>query len=208
DEIGLHDIRIVLTTDSMCIDTIDTTYVAHINVLDTPSAGFSMSSLEMNMFTPDFTIYDESINRLTWEFFIDGQYVTRNNTHSFTLPDTGNYLVRQIAYHQNNCADTAELSIRVKPQYLTYIPNSFSPDGDRVNDFWAPSVFVHSDYRLTIFDRWGRVLFKSNDPSSGWNGRENNDGPPCPIGTYTYDIFVTDEDGKPYVYTGRLNLIR
>jgi len=207
-DIGEHDVRIVLMTDSMCIDTIDSIHVAHINVLDTPSAGFSMSSLEMNMFTPDFTVYDESMNRLTWEFFIDGEYITRNNSHDFTLPDTGNYLVRQIAYHQNGCADTTELTIRVKPEYLTYIPNAFSPDGDRTNDMWKPSVFVHNDYHMKIFDRWGRILFESSDPMIGWNGSEGNDGPACPIGTYTYDIYVTDEDDRPYFYQGLLNLIR
>jgi gliding motility-associated-like protein len=208
DDIGLHDLRIVLTTDSMCIDTIDRVYTAHVNVLDTPSAGIEVTPLVADMFHPQFTITDQSVNRVSWKYFVDDRYLSRNNRYELVLPDTGNYVVSQVAYHLNGCTDTTSMRIRVKPEYLTFVPNAFTPNGDLKNDEWKPSVFVHKTYALRIYDRWGHVLFRSEDPQVGWNGREENIGRPCPSGVYTYDLFITDEDDRQYNYNGSLILIR
>jgi gliding motility-associated-like protein len=90
---------------------------------------------------------------------------------------------------------------------LTFIPNSFSPNSNGRNDTWKPSVFEFGSYELKVFNRWGEVVFTSYDPEIGWNGQKHNDGPPCPVGVYTYDLLITDKLGEPYNYQGRLNLI-
>lgn len=206
-DIGPHDLRIILMTDSMCVDTLDSFFVAHVNVLDTPSAGFSVDPYEQDMFFPDFTLYDESSNRLAWKFFVDGEYVSPNSIVEVTMSDTGWHTISQIARHPNGCADTAYDQVKVTAQYLTFIPNSFSPNSNGRNDTWKPSVFEFGSYELKVSNRWGEVVFTSYDPEIGWNGQKHNDGPPCPVGVYTYDLLITDKLGEPYNYQGRLNLI-
>ena len=51
-----------------------------------------------------------------------------------------------------------------------YMPNTFTPNGDGLNDIFIPVGKNISSVHLMIFDRWGGILFESNDPNVGWDG--------------------------------------
>lgn len=73
----------------------------------------------------------------------------------------------------NGCIinDTLHVAVKDCPQYL-YFPNSFTPDGDGINDIFKPySGGVFKSYRLEIFNRWGQLVFKTDRPDIGWDGR-------------------------------------
>ena len=85
----------------------------------------------------------------------------------------------------NYCLNTVIRDIEV-----VYIPNSFSPDGDGLNEVFKPviSSSIESDsYLFQIFDRWGQVVFSTRDVNEGWNGCDEN-GAVLPIGTYVYSV--------------------
>jgi gliding motility-associated-like protein len=208
DSVGEYDIALQLITDSMCIDTIDLLYKKHIVVNDTPSAGIEMSSLWTDMYHPDYTVFDNSSNAVSWQFYLDEEYMARSLSYDFTLPDTGNYVIAQVAEHISGCKDTAYQKIRVKPSYLFFAPNTFTPNRDGTNDIWRPSVFIYNKYNVSIIDRWGHEVFKSENPLIGWNGLKWNTADVCPNGTYTYLINVEDDEDVPYSYKGLINLLR
>jgi gliding motility-associated-like protein len=205
---GSYSINLRMITDSLCKDTVDKSYPNYITVVDTPISRFSMSTHVMEMYHPNFVVFDESENAETVLFSVDDDFLTSNRTHSFSLLDTGNYKITQIAIHDNLCRDSTNQFIRVEPQYLFFAPNSFTPNDDGINDQWLPSVFVHHDYKLEILDRWGRLVFQTLDTTYGWNGRKWNGGKPCPGGAYTYKAFVVDNLDKQWFYTGSLFLYR
>ena len=63
------------------------------------------------------------------------------------------------------------------PEELIYIPNTFTPDGNELNQVFLPvftSGFDQYDYELLIFNRWGNLIFESNDHKMGWDGTFNN----------------------------------
>ncbi|MGL5892459.1 MAG: gliding motility-associated C-terminal domain-containing protein, partial [Bacteroidia bacterium] len=60
--------------------------------------------------------------------------------------------------------------------------------------------------QLLIYNRWGNLLFESNDTTAGWNGRFN--GNEVEDGTYYYIINATDTDGKQYLLKDFVTLIR
>ncbi len=67
-----------------------------------------------------------------------------------------------------------------------FVPNSFTPNGDNTNDvFYAVGYYVN-DYQLLIFDRWGNLIFKSNDMATGWNGMVN--GRPVQQDVYVWKV--------------------
>ena len=68
------------------------------------------------------------------------------------------------------------------------MPNSFSPDGNGVNEVWKPvgSGVMEDDYECTVYDRWGRVVFHSTSMYQSWDGTEK--GKPLPAGSYVYFI--------------------
>jgi gliding motility-associated-like protein len=67
------------------------------------------------------------------------------------------------------------------------MPNVFSPNGDATNDSFLPAYIRGvTESELTIFNRWGQVVFTNRDVRQGWNGRI--DGTPCPEGTYFWIV--------------------
>lgn len=85
-----------------------------------------------------------------------------------------------------------------------FVPNAFSPDGDLLNDQFLPDVnFIDpTDYRLTIYDRSGSMIYQSADPRQGWNGQGES------IGTYVYHLLMRNARGERIELTGKVHLIR
>ena len=98
----------------------------------------------------------------------------------------------------------------VLPVTQVYVPNAFNPTSDRSENrefrplFSAPPAA--EGYALRIFDRWGGVLFLSEDPAQGWAGERS--GELLSAGTYVYTLQYTDEDGQLRRKSGTINLLR
>jgi len=69
---------------------------------------------------------------------------------------------------------------------FSYIPNAFSPDGDQLNETFVPSVIGYDEgsFEFSIYDRWGKQFFYTQNSSQGWDGTQN--GAPTNKGTYIY----------------------
>ena len=95
----------------------------------------------------------------------------------------------------------------IKDTLLVYIPNTFTPDGDGVNDLFKVigSDLYNKDFIFTIFNRWGEIVFEGNSPDEGWDGTFR--GKNCPIGTYVYQLVLKNE-GETNVYNGFAVLVR
>lgn len=133
---------------------------------------------------------------------------------SDSLFENGRYCYRVVAYEGVNTqyffTDSASSNIiclQAKPRI--FIPNAFSPQGDKLNEVWKPrAVFIApEDYLLQIFDRWGRLIFKTSIPNEGWEGKEV-DGTDMPEGVYAFTIQFRGQDGELDYRRGTLTLIR
>lgn len=107
-------------------------------------------------------------------------------------------------YDQSGCSGSDTLWVFSSPCLdSAKIPNVFSPNGDLKNDvYYVPYVCPHENFTLSIFDRWGSLLFSSQSRNHGWDGRTNH-GQDAPDGTYFYVIKV-----KETTYKGFLQLVR
>ncbi|HEY0611648.1 MAG TPA: gliding motility-associated C-terminal domain-containing protein [Chitinophaga sp.] len=87
------------------------------------------------------------------------------------------------------------------------LPNAFSPNGDGNNDVFRPKVYddVHN-YRLSIYNRWGSLVFRTNDPGAGWNGAYK--GSAAPAQHYIYVCTYTDRNNEPQELRGAFMLVR
>jgi len=99
-------------------------------------------------------------------------------------------------------------SVVVAPISKIYVPNAFTPDGDGINDIFMVQGHNLSEYSIVIRDRWGQIIYRSSDITSGWNGRKFNTGKLSQIGSYTYSIQYKVVPEKKQVQTGTINLIR
>ena len=93
--------------------------------------------------------------------------------------------------------------------YALYIPNTFSPNGDGINDTFSPKGEGISEYELIIFDRWGNLIFTSDDINIGWNGIVDGGSETAQIDSYVYVVNVTSEhDKKTYTHRGVIQLVK
>ena len=107
----------------------------------------------------------------------------------------------------SNAGCTASGSIIVKVIYPLLIPNSFTPNGDGLNDiFRIPPEVEISLTNFSIYDRWGNEIFSTSNVNMGWDG--NIHGVPAENGTYLYFIKGSDIFGKPVFLKGTVLLIR
>jgi gliding motility-associated-like protein len=109
---------------------------------------------------------------------------TGQNTPSIAVADPGVYTLH--VADDNGCtgADSITIKDSTCPQYI-YIPTAFTPNGDGRNDrFKAVFAGPTSDFKLAVYDRWGRMVFESSDPFFGWDGTTG--GNPQPSGTYAW----------------------
>ena len=110
--------------------------------------------------------------------------------------------------NEYGCASTATGLVTVNGSVF-YAPNAFTPDGDGLNDVWLPVLRGVTQYALRIQNRWGTVVFETNDPEEPWLGQKGADGAHyCPNGVYLYYIAYVDQIGYPRVAEGHLTLAR
>jgi gliding motility-associated-like protein len=156
-------------------------------VLPLPAAGFEAQPESISIFDSQVTIVDLSSKDVSgWRYaFGDGNlsYVA-TPTHFYR--DIGKFVITQIVSNKFGCTDTAKQIIEVTPEFRFWIPNTFSPDGNGLNDVFKPSLFGVSEYDFLIMDRWGRKVFATNDPQEGWDGKLK--GVECKQDVYAWRI--------------------
>lgn len=126
---------------------------------------------------------------------------------TYTFTEQGTTYVR---FTVNNAAGTCPLESETYKVFIGEskldIPNAFSPGASPgVNDEWKVSYKSIVTYKCTIFNRWGKKLFESSDPSQGWDGMVG--GKVVPPGVYFYVIKAVGADGVKYDRAGDINII-
>jgi gliding motility-associated-like protein len=156
-----------------------------------------------------FTFTGSGADHYEW-YFEDGQTDFQMGPLFKTFSKTGDFKTKLIVYSNQGCYDSLSQMIFLKPELLYHLPTAFSPNNDGLNDMWPGSftpTFGLKKYRLTVVDRWGNILFKSNDPAIGWNGKDI-DGIDVPEGVYAFEINFRYIDDKLYVHRGTLTVLK
>ena len=126
----------------------------------------------------------------------------------------GQFAISMIAISRKGCRDTAvaRRELNVIRAGIVDVPNAFTPrndarpEADPLNDTFKPLLLAVKEYRIEIFDRWGRRVFESQDVNRHWDGTLN--GQPSPAGVYAYKISIKTENGYEQTRTGDINLLR
>lgn len=114
---------------------------------------------------------------------------------------------RLIAYNNvDESITSVSNTVNVKHDISLYIPDAFTPDGDNVNDeFFIKGVGI-DQCEVRIYNRWGELIFMSNDPAFRWDGTYR--GKAVMQGVYTYHISAKAGDKpKAEIFTGSLSVI-
>lgn len=108
---------------------------------------------------------------------------------------------------QTGYAQTYPTNDVVKTERKIMIPTAFTPNNDGHNDvFKMVNVTNETLLEMRVFNRWGTVVFSTNDISKGWDGRYK--GQEQPMAVYGYAIKIRYSDGAEEIYKGTVTLIR
>lgn len=116
---------------------------------------------------------------------------------------------QQTVYHcfvinEFGCGNTASVTVDVVPSF--YIPNTFTPNGDDLNEVFRPVFSGYVELSMMIFDRWGALIYSTHVLDGGWDG--NYRGKPAEIGAYVYKIEARDYKHRLLEKTGHVILLR
>ena len=129
------------------------------------------------------------------------------NTHvNYAFPQPGSYDITLFAENEIGCVDSITKIIHIRPEHYIYVPNTFTPDGNRHNEFFSASTINIVELQVAVFNRWGEAVFVSEKVDFAWDGTYN--GAPVPDGPYVYRIEYTTIDGESAQILGHVNVLR
>lgn len=178
DHFSSTNISLWLTNARGC----DSTHHVIIDVMPGPQL-LPFSPVELCLSDPIHTLSGAS--PLGGSYF--GPFVVNGQFHTPSAA-IGSHAIGYVYTSSSGCVDTVFSWVDVigycEPQ--VYVPNAFTPNGDVVNDFFKVYAQGVDSFHVTIYSRWGNVLYESDSPGFRWDGRSN--GQMMPIGAYTYRI--------------------
>ena len=199
---GAYTIRYeYMDSITLCSNTIEKT----VNISSSPIADFTFSPQPTDIENASINFEDNSTDIISsiWDLG-DGMTVYDSLSFSYEYSDIGEFLITYIVTNQYNCTDTITDSLIINPIYTTFIPSSFTPNNDGNNDYFQPSIIGGNDYIMTIYNRWGDVIFETKN--GVWDGTMKNSL--VQEGVYSYSILSYDFKDKPFIYTGLVSLIK
>lgn len=213
DQAGDYDLGVSLTTDEGC--TFETIAQGFVQVHEKPVASFSSTPDDvLSIHDPVMQFYDRSTCKDEMRYIWD--FGTNNSAHksfkknpAFEFPkDTGSFTVKLTVISEHQCISEFTKDIYINPDIRLFVPTAFTPNqkGPIETEVFKVSGVNVKTYSITVWNRWGQIVFQSTDINEVWDGKYG--GKYCQPGAFGYKVLVTSESEQDYIFTGVVNLLR
>jgi len=206
-------VQLTVTTNHGCTHSVNDP--AFIQVYHNPIASFYYEPFYPNILDTEVDFFNTSLyaDSYIWNFGYAGTTTETNPKFFFPDENPDIYRVILIANTEEGCADTVFANVEVQDVLLFYVPNSFTPDFDDFNQVFLPvftSGFAPHTYHLTIFNRWGEIIFESYDYEIGWDGTFGKGSSQIVgDGVFIWQIsFLETMSDKRHMYRGHVNILK
>lgn len=207
--VGDYSVGLTLISLEGCIDTLYLLEQDLVSVYPSPTAGFSVTPNQVDVCDNEVVFINQSNGATSFAYYYDqGQYMTSESDFTHYYTQSGSDYPMQIAYNEFGCADSIRAEVFVEP-FTIYIPNTFIPDADGLNDIFLPITdFEIHEWDLSIYNKWGELIYNGQDYANGWDG--SSQGNQCQDGTYIYTLKYKScaNPIEAKLVTGFVNLIR
>jgi gliding motility-associated-like protein len=212
---GVYPVTLTTVSSDNCSVT---SAPVNVTIYPVPVAAFTAPAVT-SIFDPTVQYTDQSTilpgaTITSWQWNFDDPLSNVNNASSLQNPlhvfsDTGTYCAHLIVTSTpGGCSSFADLCIIIEPEFTFFIPNAFSPNSDGINDeFYGVGENI-TKYDIAIYDRWGNLLFHSNDIRKHWNGAINNGSNILQEDVYVYSVKLTDLHDKTHKYIGTVTIVK
>ena len=213
---GTYTATLTVTTPAGCSSAASTS--GQIIVHTPPTAAFTASTWSTDLANAMIAFTDQSTGNIvshTWNFGDGGTSSAINPQHQYT--DWGSYAVTLQVQDANGCTASASNMVQISPVYDVTLPTAFTPNTGNGNggtydpfgldnDVFYAFVKDVSDFRMRIFNRWGELIFESDDLRIGWDGYYR--GQLSPQDVYVVQTWVRFLDGREIQKLSDLTLLR
>ncbi len=204
---GIYDVLLSVETVNGCknLNFKDSFIIVHKN----PIAEFDMSDRRVSVLDSEVLFTNNSGSDLFFEWDFDNGIIDSDNTDVIiNFIEAGNYDVLLYVENDIGCSDEITHQVIVGEEFSVFVPTAFTPNNDGLNDEFLSSTQGVYEFEMKIFNRWGELIFSSDNKDFGWDGYSSNTGNFMENGTYLYSIRVTDYNDKTWVYNGEVNLMK
>lgn len=204
DDASDYTIKLQIMDAYGCVDSVSTT----IKIKPKPDCSFEYTdNIDEIKGKLQFINNTKGASEYFWDFGNSSTSILAAPEIIYSRED--NYSILLVATNTEGCKDTAIRQYYYMPGL--WMPDAFSPDNDGRNDVFKPVTqrTTLEPYLLSVFDRWGQLIFSSSDPNFGWDGSYK--GAPCPSGSYTYLLQYREakvESSQIITKRGMVSLIR
>ena len=193
---------------------------AFVTVADPPRANFLTSEDTLSTLYTTVSFEDNSIGNIqswNWDFGDKNYSNSVDPVHTYT-DSAGIVQVNLIVIDNNGCSDTTFKQIWIEDEFWIYLPNSFTPDNNGINDYFCLSYkgIIKETFIFNIFNRGSDLVYSTNNiddlkcmsSANGWDGLHYKTGNKLPLGVYVFEIYFQDFEGWKHRKTGTISLIR
>ncbi|MEO6903012.1 MAG: PKD domain-containing protein [Bacteroidia bacterium] len=208
---GFYDVTLTATSSHGCMSSL--TKAKMIEVFDKPTAAFTPTPSALPIMNPEVELINQSSKDVNyWHYsFGDGDTVAptnQNPKHIYSKEKARNYIATLIVKNGGGCSDTISHEIKVIPEFMFYISNAFTPNNDGINDYFKGEGVGIAKYNFWIFDRWGTLIFHTEDLTEGWNGKVKNGQEVAQQDVYVWKVKIIDIFNKQHDYLGKVTLVK
>ena len=201
---GTYSVTLTVTTTSGCSS--DTTLPKIIEVYPNPIAAFTPDPDIATIYEPIIHFDNHTVNGAyyNWDFG-DSSVMSQLTSPYHSYDEVGFYDITLMVESDHGCRDTVRGIVRIEYGFSFFVPSAFTPNGDGVNDYFQGYGTFIKEYELTIYDRWGILVYKTTDYSKPWDGKVKNE---VQNDIYVYKIKVTDLKNNQHSYIGKVSVIK
>jgi gliding motility-associated-like protein len=209
---GDYDLSVIITSIHGCI--YNGFFDDLLTVTPMPSANFTLSKNPITWFETTVQTNDiSSGNIVQYDWTSPGatQITSNGSSAIISYPEgvMATYPIMLTVTTVDGCSDSISIDIEVVSDVIFYAPTAFTPDDDEHNQVWSFYVegIDNANFNLAIYNRWGEIIWETNDPHAYWDGYYN--GVKAQSGTYVWRAWYKelDTDGKT-IKTGMIHVIR
>jgi gliding motility-associated-like protein len=222
-----YNVKLTVTSDSGCVS--DTMNPNWITVYATPKPAITANPEITTIALPQIQFdVNEALSKgidftdpkttYHWNFGDSSKVYSTIKNPLYTYLDTGKFKVL-VQVKSRGCVGDSSLEVYIQPELIIYIPNVFTPGGmhgngkghdanyfdENVNNSFQPVISAYESFEMSIYNRWGELMYTTYNPKKGWDGRFEDRRPKQDV--YVYVIKATGYSGKLYTFTGTVTLL-
>lgn len=179
-----------------------------VEVLPAPNTAFKIEHLDDQIIPSIKLTSDEPLSDYSWDLGNGNQSTEENPIISFKK--RGYYNVSLSSTNMEGCTAKTTQKVTIKEDYNLLAPNSFTPNGDGINDLFIPEALklMDVDFTMSIYSKSEGLIFESKNINQQWDGRNQQNGQNCGEDTYIWVVSLTTKEGKSEHYKGAVLLLK